>query len=35
LPGRYLVWIQVERDYSIVTVPKVVDVPAVKGVASK
>ncbi|WP_191296899.1 hypothetical protein [Lentzea cavernae] len=35
LPGRYLVWIQVERDYSIVTVPKVVDVPAAKGVASK
>jgi hypothetical protein len=34
LPGRYLVWIQVERDYSIVTVPKVVDVPAGK-VASK
>ncbi|MEU7474794.1 hypothetical protein AB0A63_02340 [Lentzea sp. NPDC042327] len=35
LPGRYLVWIQVERDYSIVTVPKVVDVPAAKGVATK
>ncbi|SMC78534.1 hypothetical protein [Lentzea albidocapillata] len=34
LPGRYLVWIQVERDYSVVTVPKVVDVPAGK-VASK
>lgn len=34
LPGRYLVWIQVERDYSVVTVPKVVDVPAEK-VASK
>ncbi|ONI79554.1 hypothetical protein ALI144C_25915 [Actinosynnema sp. ALI-1.44] len=27
LPGRYLVWVQVERDYSIVTVPTVVDVP--------
>lgn len=35
LPGRYLVWIQVERDYSIVTVPKVVDVPAPKEVPSK
>ena len=34
LPGRYLVWIQVERDYSVVTVPTVVDVPA-KGVAEK
>jgi hypothetical protein len=31
LPGRYLVWVQVERDYSIVTVPTVVDVPATKG----
>ncbi len=35
LPGRYLVWIQVERDYSVVTVPKVVDVPAAKGVPAK
>ncbi|MDT7786620.1 MAG: hypothetical protein QOF58_5039 [Pseudonocardiales bacterium] len=34
LPGKYLVWIQVERDYSIITVPTVVDVPA-KGVAEK
>lgn len=34
LPGKYLVWIQVERDYSIVTVPTVVEVPA-KGVAGK
>ncbi len=34
LPGRYLVWIQVERGYSVVTVPTVVDVPA-KGVAEK
>ncbi|MDX8033327.1 hypothetical protein SK803_24175 [Lentzea sp. BCCO 10_0856] len=33
LPGKYLVWIQVERDYSIVTVPTVVDVP--KGVSGK
>jgi hypothetical protein len=31
LPGRYLVWVQVERDYSIVTVPATVDVPAGKG----
>jgi hypothetical protein len=29
------VWIQVERDYSIVTVPTVVDVPAAKGVPGK
>jgi hypothetical protein len=28
LPGRYLAWVQVERDYAIVTVPMVVDVPA-------
>lgn len=35
LPGRYLVWIQVERDYSVVTVPRVVDVPAAKGVPAK
>lgn len=35
LPGRYLVWIQVERDYSVVTVPTVVDVPAAKGVSAK
>jgi hypothetical protein len=33
LPGKYFVWIQVERDYSIVTVPTVVDVP--KGAAEK
>ncbi|MDX3659958.1 hypothetical protein PV646_21880 [Streptomyces sp. ID05-26A] len=33
LPGRYLVWIQVERDYSIVTVPQIVDVPAGKVVS--
>jgi hypothetical protein len=35
LPGRYLVWIQVERDYSVVTVPTVVDVPAAKGASEK
>ncbi|ALG07865.1 hypothetical protein [Kibdelosporangium phytohabitans] len=27
MPGRYLVWIQVERDYSILIVPTVVEVP--------
>jgi hypothetical protein len=32
LPGRYLAWVQVERDYSIVTVPMVVDVPAASEV---
>jgi hypothetical protein len=31
LPGKYLVWVQVERDYSILTVPTVVEVPATKG----
>ncbi len=35
LPGKYLVWIQVERDYSIVTVPAEIDVPAPKGVPAK
>jgi len=35
LPGKYLVWIQVERDYSVVTVPTVVEVPAGKGVSAK
>ncbi|MEU0877423.1 hypothetical protein ABZ345_02395 [Lentzea sp. NPDC005914] len=34
LPGKYLVWIQAERNYEIATVPAVVDVPA-KGVAGK
>lgn len=32
LPGRYLAWVQVERGYSIVTVPMVIDVPAASGV---
>jgi hypothetical protein len=31
LPGRYRVWIQAERGYSVVTVPAVVDVPAAGG----
>ncbi|PWK85678.1 hypothetical protein C8D88_106306 [Lentzea atacamensis] len=35
LPGKYLVWIQIERDYEIVTVPAVVDIPAAKGVSEK
>ncbi|MGW6932707.1 hypothetical protein ACWGE0_21810 [Lentzea sp. NPDC054927] len=35
LPGKYFVWIQVERDYRVVTVPTVVDVPAAKGVSEK
>ena len=35
LPGKYFVWIQVERDYRIVTVPAVVDVPAAKGGSGK
>ncbi|MET0134537.1 MAG: hypothetical protein ABW215_13215 [Kibdelosporangium sp.] len=30
-PGRYLAWVQAERDYSVITVPMVVDVPATKG----
>ncbi|MFD5826402.1 hypothetical protein [Lentzea sp. NPDC060358] len=35
LPGKYLVWIQVERNYSVVTVPREVDVPAPKGATTK
>ncbi|RCG27111.1 hypothetical protein DQ384_27545 [Sphaerisporangium album] len=31
LPGRYRLWIQVERDYSILTIPVVLDVPATPG----
>ncbi|PRY31656.1 hypothetical protein [Umezawaea tangerina] len=31
LPGRYLVWVQAERGYSVRTVPAVVDVPAAEG----
>jgi hypothetical protein len=27
LPGRYLVWIQAERDYTVLTVPAVIEVP--------
>ncbi|MGW8952234.1 hypothetical protein [Streptomyces sp. NPDC055709] len=29
-PGRYLVWIQAARDYSVITVPMVIDVPPKK-----
>jgi hypothetical protein len=28
LPGRYLVWVQAERGYQVLTVPAVIDVPA-------
>jgi hypothetical protein len=31
LPGRYRVWIQAERGYSVVTIPAVIDVPAAGG----
>lgn len=31
LPGRYLAWVQVERDYSIVTIPIEIDVPGTGG----
>jgi hypothetical protein len=31
MAGKYLIWIQVERDYSVVTVPAVIDVPAMRG----
>ncbi|TCO48147.1 hypothetical protein [Actinocrispum wychmicini] len=31
LPGRYMTWIQVERDYSVITVPTMIDVPAMGG----
>jgi hypothetical protein len=31
LPGRYLAWVQAERGYSVVTVPTVIDVPAMRG----
>jgi hypothetical protein len=31
MAGKYLIWIQVERDYSVVTVPTVIEVPAMRG----
>jgi len=31
LPGRYRVWIQAERDFSVVTIPTVIDIPAAGG----
>lgn len=31
LPGKYLTWVQVERNYSVVTVPTEIDVPAIGG----
>ncbi|GAA1560685.1 hypothetical protein GCM10009804_16820 [Kribbella hippodromi] len=33
-PGRYHLWIQVERDYAVLTIPVVLDVPATNGEAS-
>ncbi|SDZ44238.1 hypothetical protein SAMN05421504_11723 [Amycolatopsis xylanica] len=31
LPGKYFVWIQAERGYSVLTVPAVIDVPPTRG----
>jgi hypothetical protein len=31
LPGKYMAWIQVERDYAVRTVPTVIDVPTTGG----
>ncbi|MFQ6397387.1 hypothetical protein ACLMAJ_28520 [Nocardia sp. KC 131] len=31
LPGRYFAWVQAQRDYTVLTVPTVIDVPAPKG----
>jgi hypothetical protein len=31
LPGKYLAWIQVERDYAVRTVPTVIDIPTTGG----
>jgi hypothetical protein len=31
LPGRYRVWLQAERGYSVLTIPAIVDIPAVGG----
>jgi hypothetical protein len=31
LPGKYMTWVQAERDYAVVTVPTVIDVPAIGG----
>jgi hypothetical protein len=31
LPGRYRVWLQAERGYSVLTIPALVDVPAQPG----
>lgn len=33
-PGRYRIWIQVERAYTVLTVPAVLDVPAPSPVAA-
>jgi hypothetical protein len=34
LPGQYRLWIQVERDYSILTIPVMLNVPATPGETS-
>jgi hypothetical protein len=31
LAGKYMTWVQVERDYSVVTIPTIIDVPPMKG----
>lgn len=31
LPGQYRLWIQVERDYSVLTIPLVLNIPATPG----
>jgi hypothetical protein len=31
LPGQYRLWIQVERDYSILTIPVLLNIPATPG----
>jgi hypothetical protein len=31
LPGRYQVWLQAERGYSVLTIPAIVDIPAAGG----
>ncbi|GAA2816558.1 hypothetical protein [Kribbella solani] len=33
-PGRYYLWVQVERDYAVLTIPVVLDVPATNGEVS-
>jgi hypothetical protein len=33
LAGKYMTWVQVERDYSIMTVPTMIEIPATRGPA--